>query len=85
MVEPPAKWETERLYLRPASVAEAGATYESYTSKPEVSRYMMWRPHRCVAETEQFFRRCEDVWAKRVAYPWNLWLKSDEARRWARV
>jgi RimJ/RimL family protein N-acetyltransferase len=30
-----------------------------------------------VAETEQFLRRCEDAWEKRVAFPWSLWLKAD--------
>jgi len=77
MVEPPANWETERLYLRPATVVEAVSAFESYTSNPDGSRYMTWRPHRSVAETEQFFRRCEDVWIKRLAFPWSLWLKSD--------
>ena len=49
MVEPPANWETERLYLRPATVVEAVSAFVSYTSNPDVSRYMTWRPHRSVA------------------------------------
>ena len=77
MIEPPATWETKRLVLRPATRAEAPIAFESYTANPEVSRYMIWRPHRSVAETDQFFSRCEDVWEKRLAYPWSLWLKAD--------
>jgi [ribosomal protein S5]-alanine N-acetyltransferase len=77
MIEPPANWETERLALRPAVVADAPSAFETYTANPEVSRYMTWRPHHSVAETERFFRRCEEVWAKRLAFPWSLQLKSD--------
>ena len=77
MVEPPAKWETQRLTLRPAARADAAVAFESYTANPQTSRYVAWRPHRSVAETEQFLSRCEDVWEKRIAYPWALRLKSD--------
>ena len=79
MLEPPAHWETKRLELRPATRAEAAAAFASYTSDPAVSRYLMWRPHRSVAETEQFLHRCEDVWDKREAFPWSLWLKADRS------
>ena len=77
MIEPPANWETKRLALRPATRAAAAAAFESYTANPEVSRYMTWRPHGSVAETEQFLRRCEDAWEQRAAFPWSLWLKTD--------
>jgi [ribosomal protein S5]-alanine N-acetyltransferase len=77
MIEPPANWETKRLVLRPPTLAEAAVAFETYTANPEVSRYMIWRPHRSVTETEAFFRRCEDVWQKRLAFPWSLWLKAD--------
>lgn len=77
MVEPPNNWETKRLHLRPATVAEAADAFESYTANPQVSRYMTWRPHRTLAETEQYLRRCEDAWRQRTVFPWSLWLKSD--------
>jgi RimJ/RimL family protein N-acetyltransferase len=44
---------------------------------PQVTRYMIWRPHRSLAETEAFLCRCEEDWKKRAAFPWSLWLKSD--------
>jgi [ribosomal protein S5]-alanine N-acetyltransferase len=51
MVEPPTHWETKRLQLRPATVAEASDAFESYTANPQVSRYMTWRPHRIASAT----------------------------------
>jgi [ribosomal protein S5]-alanine N-acetyltransferase len=77
MLDPPANWETERLLLRPPTRADAPLAFASYTADPQVPRYMTWRPHAAVAATEQFMRRCEDVWEMRTAFPWSLWLKSD--------
>jgi len=77
MVEPPSSWETKRLTLKRPTRVDAPLLFESYTSNPDVSRYMTWRPHRSVDETEQYLRRCEDVWATREAFPWTLWLKAD--------
>ena len=77
MTEPPATWETERLLLRAATCADAPLAFASYTCDTEVPRYMTWRPHESVTETEEFMRRCEEVWAARTAFPWSLRLKSD--------
>jgi RimJ/RimL family protein N-acetyltransferase len=79
VTEPPANWETKRLVLRPATRGEAAAVLESYAANPDVSRYMTWRPHRSIADTEHYLRRCEDVWQRRLAFPWSLWLKADQS------
>ncbi len=63
--------------MSPATVADAQAAFDSYTSDPLVPRYMTWKSHKNVAETRQFLQRCEDVWQKGTAYPWALWLKAD--------
>ena len=76
---PPLNWETERLVLKPATSADAQEAWESYTADPEVSRFMTWRPHASIDETEDFFRRCEDVWKQGAAWPWALRLKSDKS------
>ena len=77
MIAPPARWETERLVLTPACVADARAAFESYTADPLVPRYMIWRAHRSQDETERFMRRCENVWRESSAFPWSLRLKLD--------
>jgi RimJ/RimL family protein N-acetyltransferase len=79
MVTPPASWETARLAVSPASLADAEAAFRSYTADPLVPRYMTWTPHRSLAETQQFLRRCEDAWAAGSAYPWSLRLKADRS------
>jgi RimJ/RimL family protein N-acetyltransferase len=77
MLDPPANWETERLLLRRPTRADAPLDFASCTSDPEVSRYMTWRPHQSVGDTERFMLRCEEAWEARTAFPWSLWLKSD--------
>jgi ribosomal-protein-alanine N-acetyltransferase len=70
-------WETERLAMAPASVLDAEAAFQSYTADPLVPRFMTWKPHRNLAETEQFMQRCEDAWRNGSASPWTLRLKAD--------
>jgi len=77
MIDPPKHWNTKRLALRPATRAEAAEAFESYTADPAVSRYMIWRPHASIAETDAFFRRCEKAWEERTAFSWSIRLKSD--------
>ena len=77
MTDPPANWETKRLDLRAATRADAPLAFASYTADPEVPRFMIWRPHKSLAETEEFFYRCEEGWQTRTAFPWSLRLKSD--------
>jgi RimJ/RimL family protein N-acetyltransferase len=38
---------------------------------------MTWKPHRDVADTIEFLRRCERVWIEGSAFPWTLWLDKD--------
>jgi RimJ/RimL family protein N-acetyltransferase len=38
--------------------SDAAGLFESYTADPRVCHYMVWTPHRSVAETEDFVARC---------------------------
>jgi RimJ/RimL family protein N-acetyltransferase len=75
MVKPERTWETRRLLARPAAVSDAAAVFEHYACDPAVAKYMTWRPHRSIDETNEFLRRCEQVWVDGSAFPWSLWLK----------
>src|SRR5688572_27835981 len=75
MLRPEERWETERLRVQPASVADAPELFEGYARDPEVAKYMIWRPHLDVGETQAFLRRCETAWADGSAFPWTLRLK----------
>ena len=51
---PPDTIETSRLRLRSPQMEDAPSIYARYASDPEVTRYLPWRPHRDVEETQTF-------------------------------
>ena len=54
----PDRLETERLVLRPIARGDALAVFAGYAQDPQVVRYLSWRPHRRLAETEAYVARC---------------------------
>ena len=54
----PMNLNTERLLLRAPVPADAAQIFDSYARLPEVSRYMMWRPHSQLATVEDFVGEC---------------------------
>jgi [ribosomal protein S5]-alanine N-acetyltransferase len=54
----PESFETARLILRPIARGDALAIFAGYAQDPEVVRYLTWRPHRTLAETESYIGRC---------------------------
>ncbi|MGH7047615.1 MAG: GNAT family N-acetyltransferase [Stellaceae bacterium] len=62
----PDRFETERLVLRPIARSDALAIFSSYAQDPEIVRYLIWRPHRTLAETEAYVARCLSASASRT-------------------
>lgn len=54
----PDRFATARLILRPIARGDALAIFAGYAQDPEVVRYLVWRPHRTLAETEAYIARC---------------------------
>ncbi len=63
---------TERLVLRPPEPADADAIFRSYAQDPEVSRYLTWRPHRSLAETQKVIRNAMAEWDGGTRFPWVI-------------
>jgi [ribosomal protein S5]-alanine N-acetyltransferase len=53
----PEEVETERLRLRWPTEADAEEIFARFASDPEVTRYMLWKPHRSVEDTYAFLRK----------------------------
>jgi ribosomal-protein-alanine N-acetyltransferase len=68
----PATFETPRLLARLPVPADAQLIFAAYASKPEVSRYMVWRPHADVATTESFISECIAAAKAGVRMPYVL-------------
>ena len=75
-MRPPERIETERLVLRIPLLADARAIFETYAQDPEVTRYVMWRPHTSIDMTMQFLQGCVDAWEEGVRFPYVITLKN---------
>jgi RimJ/RimL family protein N-acetyltransferase len=74
-VSPPETIKTERLILRKPRMEDAAAIFESYAQDPEVKRYMVWKAHKDVRETEQFISTCLRLWQKGRDFAYAITLK----------
>jgi [ribosomal protein S5]-alanine N-acetyltransferase len=54
----PDRFETTRLILRPIEADDATAIFTGYAQDPEVVRFLIWRPHQDLAETEAYIAGC---------------------------
>lgn len=54
----PDSFETARLILRPVAPGDARAIFIGYAQDPDVVRFVMWRPHRALADTEAYIANC---------------------------
>jgi RimJ/RimL family protein N-acetyltransferase len=54
----PNGFETPRLILRPLEKADAAPIFDAYAQDPEVTRYLTWRPHTSILETEGYVNGC---------------------------
>ena len=50
----PEQLETERLVLRKPHMGDALAIFEGCTQDQEVTRYLTWRPHARIEQTQEF-------------------------------
>lgn len=67
--------ETERLILRPITLADVPAIFE-YASNPNVSRYVPWSVHQSIADSEAFVRDFVLAnYAKEIPEPWGVTIK----------
>src|SRR5262252_8613099 len=76
----PELWYTRRLSLRPPRLDDAEAIFGGWTTDPEVTRYLTWRPNQSVEETREFLRGCEEGWRAQARRIWVI-ARCDEPER----
>lgn len=79
VIRPPEIIRTERLLLRPPNAADAEVIFDTYARDTEVTRYLIWKPHRDIVETERFVSDCVAAWKTGSRFPWIIALKNNEA------
>jgi RimJ/RimL family protein N-acetyltransferase len=70
--------QTARLLLRKPGMEDASAIFEAYAQDPEVTRYLVWKPHRNIQETEQFILAYEQLWQLGKDFAYVITLKEND-------
>lgn len=74
----PNKLLTERLILRKPELKDAEELFKAYTSDSEVTKYLTWRVHSSVEETQKFVGYCIDKWENDGEYNYVICSKVRE-------
>jgi len=77
-MKPPERIEAQRLVLRLPRVDDAPVAFAKWTQDPEVTRFLTWRPHECVEQTQAFIHNCIAAWENETRFPFMLTLKEDD-------
>lgn len=78
-MHPPERIPTERLVLRKPRTEDASVLFERYARDPEVTRYLSWKPHKSLQETEQFLLACGQLWRTGKDFSYAITLKDEDS------
>ncbi len=73
----PARIETDRLLLRRPQADDAVAMFERYAGDPEVTRFLGWRRHESLADTQAFLAFSDAEWKRWPAGPYLILSRAD--------
>lgn len=71
----PEEFETDRLLLRKPRWEDVHAIFEGWAQDPEVTRYLTWRPHERIEQTQEFVQSCIRAWEDERRFPYMIALK----------
>ena len=69
------QFETERLALRKPRPNDARLIFEGWAQDSEVTRYLTWRPHERIEQTQEFVQSCIRAWEGETRFPYMITLK----------
>jgi len=75
----PETIQAERLILRKARIEDAPAIFKGYAQDPDITRYMIWNPHRNIQETKEFLSACEELWRTGDDFAYVIILKENKS------
>lgn len=78
-MEVPEQFETERLVLRQPRLEDTHAIFEGWAQDLEVTRYLTWRPHERMEQTQEFVQGCIRAWEGKTRFPYMItWKQTAE-------
>ena len=76
-VRAPATIETDRLVLRRPLASDAESVFARYAADPAVTRFLGWRTHRSVVDTQMFLACCDAEWQQSGVGPYLIQSRED--------
>ena len=64
--------------LRVPKLTDAVVLFDTYMQDPEVTLYVMWRPHMSVDQTIEFLKGCVTAWEGERRFPYVILLKETD-------
>lgn len=61
--------------LRVPLMDDAPAIFDGWAKDQEVTRYLTWRPHESIEQTNDFIQRCLLAWENQTRFPYMITLK----------
>ena len=74
----PHEIDTARLHLRPPRIGDAEAVFHRYASDADVTRYMTFRRHETLADTELFLDFSRLEWSANGCGPYLIFSKATD-------
>jgi [ribosomal protein S5]-alanine N-acetyltransferase len=71
-MKPPELIHTACLILRKPTSGDAEAIFSHYAQDPEVTRFLLWRPHASLHDTHMFLSACLKNWEGESDFTWAI-------------
>jgi len=69
--------ETQRLILRPPRPEDASAMFNGWAQDTEVTRYLTWRPHTSLEQSQVIIAGAISAWKNETRFPYMITLKEN--------
>ena len=73
----PEQFLTDRLHLRVPRLEDAKSIFDGWAQDKDVTRYLTWRPHENIEQTQEFVRGCLAAWESHTRFPYMITLRTD--------
>ena len=73
----PEHLQTERLVLRKPRMEDAQVIFDGWAQDQEVTRYLTWRPHERIEQSQEFVQGCIRAWEGETRFPYMITLKEN--------
>jgi ribosomal-protein-alanine N-acetyltransferase len=72
VLDPPTELRTPRLFLRKPRRQDAPAMFAAYAQDPQVTKFLLWKPHPDVSESYRVVDRFIWQWKSKAEFSWFI-------------